>query len=482
MRNVMSDSKPEYMLAIVGFALFWAWVDNSFFLPMVFESASHGDFAADLQHIHAWVIAVSVLPGIVLVGMKMRSGRCTEYALFGTFTLVAGGLVSGAGTVLLIVYALSNSTILFVFAVLLCGCGMGLIVVLWGLVFASFGLRWASICAAGGIALSLIINFGVKGFIPLVATALVCLFPLFSAMCLKLAGSFHALRRSKEASESLLSWGNMRKKLVNVFGRVPVRLLCMLVMITFMFEIMQAVLVSPSSNPALMTNANLASRGAVGAVVFVGILVFRWATSKTLKFGFFFMAAGFLFEPFVSSTLFSNVVFVAGYTICDIMVWTLLGAFGKTWPNDSLYYVVAFWVLKKLGSLAGIVFGEAMGALSSFDTSAILTVLAYGVFALAVMILDRGGFKIWEIIQDSDEAFDGALVKVDALSQNHGLTLREKEVFSYLAEGRSIPWIAPHLGIAEGTVRVHARHVYEKLGVHSKQELIDMVNEPLKGE
>ncbi len=43
-----------------------------------------------------------------------------------------------------------------------------------------------------------------------------------------------------------------------------------------------------------------------------------------------------------------------------------------------------------------------------------------------------------------------------------------------LARGRSAAYIGDELGISANTVRGHVKSVYAKLGVHSKQELIDL--------
>jgi DNA-binding CsgD family transcriptional regulator len=50
------------------------------------------------------------------------------------------------------------------------------------------------------------------------------------------------------------------------------------------------------------------------------------------------------------------------------------------------------------------------------------------------------------------------------------LTAREREVLEQLATGRSNSEIAKKLWIAEGTVRKHLNHVYEKLGVRTRTE------------
>lgn len=62
---------------------------------------------------------------------------------------------------------------------------------------------------------------------------------------------------------------------------------------------------------------------------------------------------------------------------------------------------------------------------------------------------------------------------LDALTVEGHLTPREVEVATLLIEGRSLPVIQEKLSISEGTARTHAKHVYEKCAVRTKQELID---------
>lgn len=65
--------------------------------------------------------------------------------------------------------------------------------------------------------------------------------------------------------------------------------------------------------------------------------------------------------------------------------------------------------------------------------------------------------------------------KCDAVAEHHGLSKRERDVLRLLARGYSSARIQSELYIAPGTVNYHARNIYAKLGVHSKQSLIDLV-------
>ena len=54
---------------------------------------------------------------------------------------------------------------------------------------------------------------------------------------------------------------------------------------------------------------------------------------------------------------------------------------------------------------------------------------------------------------------------------------RETEIFLMLAQGRSRPYIRDTLILSKNTVATHIRHIYEKMGIHSQQELIDLAQE-----
>ena len=52
------------------------------------------------------------------------------------------------------------------------------------------------------------------------------------------------------------------------------------------------------------------------------------------------------------------------------------------------------------------------------------------------------------------------------------LTEREKEILELIARGLSNKIIAGQLGISEGTVKVHVKHLLKKLGLHSLKRMM----------
>ena len=72
--------------------------------------------------------------------------------------------------------------------------------------------------------------------------------------------------------------------------------------------------------------------------------------------------------------------------------------------------------------------------------------------------------------------------KCERLAQRAGISERELEVMVLTAKGRSATRIAENLNVTLATVNSHVHHIYQKLGVHSRQEMLDLIeNEQLAG-
>lgn len=69
---------------------------------------------------------------------------------------------------------------------------------------------------------------------------------------------------------------------------------------------------------------------------------------------------------------------------------------------------------------------------------------------------------------------DRFAARAEELAAEYRITARESEIMLQLARGRSAAFIADELVCSPATVRTHMKNIYAKLGVHSKQELIDL--------
>ena len=142
--------------------------------------------------------------------------------------------------------------------------------------------------------------------------------------------------------------------------------------------------------------------------------------------------------------------------------------------------------------LAGIV---VHGGLSLSMLVYLCVTLLVGAFAVAVPALVRASASVASDVTRAQGASDygaprhsgGSQVQDDQddeapasfeqrcalLAERYKLTPRELEIAAYLLRGRDLPFIRDTLFISRNTINTHVRHIYGKLGIHSKQELID---------
>ncbi|MGN0038273.1 MAG: response regulator transcription factor [Coriobacteriales bacterium] len=66
-------------------------------------------------------------------------------------------------------------------------------------------------------------------------------------------------------------------------------------------------------------------------------------------------------------------------------------------------------------------------------------------------------------------------MRIKSISKDFLLSRRETEILRYLARGRNAAFIQQKLVISPHTVKSHMYNIYCKLGVHSQQKIIDMI-------
>ena len=65
--------------------------------------------------------------------------------------------------------------------------------------------------------------------------------------------------------------------------------------------------------------------------------------------------------------------------------------------------------------------------------------------------------------------------KIDYIAEKYELTRRQKEIFGYLAKGRDAKFLENPLCISYSTAKSHIYSIYIKLDIHSRQEIIDLI-------
>ena len=89
-------------------------------------------------------------------------------------------------------------------------------------------------------------------------------------------------------------------------------------------------------------------------------------------------------------------------------------------------------------------------------------------------LASRWGIRLIETDDLSEEGRRVELVaaRCDEIARQCRLSPREDEILRLLAQGTSNQTIERELFIANGTLKAHIQHIYAKIGVHSRKELL----------
>lgn len=185
----------------------------------------------------------------------------------------------------------------------------------------------------------------------------------------------------------------------------------------------------------------------------------------------------------------ASVALSSGTGFFEILMYYLLVAFSSR--NTSCAIPVMAWgaTMSSWGTLLGANFGKLANRadLSPFLAATSVAIVLFGVICYIVFVQQKLNFSaIIEGITPpmptrSVDTLSGETISLqercEELGRMHGLTEREQEVLEYLARGRDVPFIQEELVVSYNTVKTHVSHIYAKLGVHSRQELIDFVEQ-----
>ncbi len=176
----------------------------------------------------------------------------------------------------------------------------------------------------------------------------------------------------------------------------------------------------------------------------------------------------------------SNSVFglLMTLALCTIAARSLSNALPSIAWGYAVYYVGI-----GVGAQAGLFVTGIAGThslLSRAMVAAILgSVMLYTLFSIRDFEFDKTIASVEKdalapvVVEVQYE--DRIAARCQELARAHGLTERETDVFGLLARGNNTLRVQEELAITKNTLKYHTRHIYEKLGVHSQQELIDLL-------
>ncbi|MDR1013521.1 MAG: helix-turn-helix transcriptional regulator [Coriobacteriales bacterium] len=200
-------------------------------------------------------------------------------------------------------------------------------------------------------------------------------------------------------------------------------------------------------------------------------------------------AAGFMLLPFVWDTLFglANALVNMGLMVVSIILWCMLAS---TTAQTRLPAQVVFGAClavtigaRLLGKVLGFVYESHL----TQDFLSLAAVALVSIYLLSMLSLVL--FKGQRFTRGHEAEGEGLKVVVwgedryreccGDIARTADFTPREFEVLLLLGQGRSIASVSKCLFVSENTTKSHIRSIYQKLGIHSKQELIDLVGDSL---
>lgn len=219
------------------------------------------------------------------------------------------------------------------------------------------------------------------------------------------------------------------------------------------------------------------------------------------------MAFVFQLLPIVVGTAVQSVLVLAGYGTFNVLIWILLADISYTYRLSSATVFGIGWSMITLGVLLGSFAGSAVVAAFSPFSPRMLSVVALGatcaVLCSYMFVLKESDLvEMTAQAESAEEACEGVgaaakgadgqtgetrpprfVSRCRDIAEQYGLTPRETEVMISYAKGRSYARLQEELNASRGTVTTHLRHIYQKLDIHSKQELLDLIEgRPLERE
>lgn len=165
-----------------------------------------------------------------------------------------------------------------------------------------------------------------------------------------------------------------------------------------------------------------------------------------------------------------------GYSTSSLLGILILGSISYRLGISALWLVGTTRACSYMGMYLGDLCHQMLDTASGNLTPALAALLAVCVVISSTMLLTEKGINAnWRMSPSeqttSGNEDSGPLVTIAQARDLYGLTDREEEVLYLLVQKKSVPVIAADMFLAQGTVKAHVQHIYQKMGVHSRKEL-----------
>lgn len=470
--------RGQLFLAAIGFAAFLAMNSFSLWGFSALPQRAFGVNASSSWTIPLWLSNVTTF--IVYYLGARRLPRLLDRIPF-----LEAVLLISCGMILLLGFFLSSAPGLLVAAAILVGAGTTCCFICWEHVFSFGTTREGEQRIIAGSALS-VLSFTFLFILGSDATMFTVALLAFLNLVLLYASL--VLGHHQDNAISVQAGGVDRQS--NSHEHTPWRtiakrfgkpILC-IIMIGIISPVIGGVAypepLALEENCLLVLSANLLSAFILGIIWFI----LHKSTSVVGAYVVLFplLVTALLLLPFVGDAFQIVITFIGSFsfTLFSIvmMMWCITAA--RQWQM-SLTEVYALFGSITYGSRlvgqwpASVISSSSLSQETQIFAS--VAILLYGCSLVMFVLARRGGPRGGE----APTVASGVDVLREAcqqLSQEYGLSARQREVLDLLVHGYDVPSTAKKLFISENTVRTHMKKIYVLMDVHSKQEIIDAVN------
>ena len=159
----------------------------------------------------------------------------------------------------------------------------------------------------------------------------------------------------------------------------------------------------------------------------------------------------------------------SAYLYFATLLWRVPVSFAQIQPNRSARVVFSIFAANAAGLLVGQALFVGVSSLTQSQATVASMLIAYVVLFAGVALMKTR--------QQAPSVTPNAVG-----TENHihdlpslGLSDREVEMLSYLLSTMSLREIADEMNVSINTVKTHTSHIYQKLGIHSRLELAELI-------
>ena len=167
------------------------------------------------------------------------------------------------------------------------------------------------------------------------------------------------------------------------------------------------------------------------------------------------------------------------YTCFGMFMWLVTAGICRQYSTANARTVALVRGAWAAGPLLGMLLARFTLHSAGTSLEATFPIMALGV--IAVFVAANAAFDGTVLLQALEllptERRKRFQEKCHAVAERYGLSEREEQVMTLFAKGRNLEYIKDELCLSKSTVSTHRQHIYQKLGVHSLQEMLDLIQD-----